>query len=70
MRHLALKTLVKLQDRCARLSELREDDEGLTLVAYALGAAIIIAPLAILLVGFGDAAVTDAQTKLDGALAP
>ena len=70
MRNLALKTLVMLQDRRARLSELREDDEGLTLVAYALGAAIIIAPIAILMAGFGDDAVTDAQSKLDSALAP
>ena len=70
MRNLASKAMVKFQDYSYRLSDLRQDDEGLTLVAYALGAAIIIAPIAILMAGFGDDAVTDAQTKLDGALAP
>ena len=55
MRNPALKAMVKLQDRRARFNELREDDDGLTLVAYALGAAIIVVPLAILCADRGRA---------------
>ena len=65
-----MKTLVKLQDRRAHIGALREDEQGLTLVAYALGAAIIVVPLALLLVTFGSDAVGSAETAVDGALAP
>ena len=62
------KFLVKLHDSKARY-DIRRDEEGLTMLAYALGAAVIIVPLAAAVFAFGDAAVDDAAAKVNGALA-
>ncbi len=43
MKNLATKAIVKLHDRKLQ-HDLRRDEEGLTMLAYALGAAIVIVP--------------------------
>ncbi len=58
---------MKIHDRKLQ-NDLRRDEEGLTMLAYALGAAIVIVPLAILVVGFGTKAVNDAGAIVDTAL--
>ena len=62
------KLLVKLHDSKARL-DMRRDEEGLTMLAYALGAAVIIVPLASAVFLFGQGAVNDAANEVDSALA-
>ena len=59
MRNLATKAIVKFHDRKLQ-NDLRRDEAGLTMLAYALGAAIVIVPLAILVATFGINTVTDA----------
>ena len=49
--------------------DMRNDEDGLTMLAYALGAAVIIVPLAAAVFLFGQGAVNDAAAKVDGALA-
>lgn len=68
MRNLMITTLVKMQDRRMQ-ARLEADEEGLSLLAYALGAAVIVAPIAILLLSFGQDAVADAETAVDAAIA-
>ena len=68
MRNLMIKTLVKMQDRRMQ-QKLEADEEGLSLLAYALGAAVVVAPIAILLLSFGQDAVADAEAGVDAALA-
>ena len=68
MCELIMTAAVRWQDQRARLTALREDDAGLTLVAYALGAAVIVVPLVLLLAGFGSGAADSAQTGIDSAL--
>ena len=68
MRNLMITTLVKMQDRRMQ-AKLEADEEGLSLLAYALGAAVIVAPIAILLLSFGQDAVADAETAVDAAIA-
>jgi hypothetical protein len=63
-----IKLLVKLHDRKARY-DMRRDEEGLTMLAYALGAAVIIVPLAGLVLAFGTSAVNEAGNQVDGVLA-
>ena len=60
LRNLATQAAVKLHDR-QMLRPLRCDEAGLTLLAYALGAAIIIVPLALLFFGFGAEAIGKAE---------
>ncbi|MCZ6706320.1 MAG: hypothetical protein O7A71_00040 [Chloroflexi bacterium] len=48
-----------------RALQLREEEEGLTILAYALGAAAVVVPLAILMIGFGDGAVQKAADGLN-----
>ena len=48
--------------------DLKRDEEGLTMLAYALGAAVIIVPLAGLVLAFGSQAVSDAGAKVNNAL--
>ncbi len=48
--------------------DLKRDEEGLTMLAYALGAAVIIVPLAGLVLAFGSSAVSDAGDKVNAAL--
>lgn len=50
--------------------EFRRDDAGLTILAYALGAALILVPLAILLWEFGSAAEQSARDTIEPALNP
>lgn len=61
------KIYAKYQDR--KFRALNRDEGGLSLLAYALGAAVIVAPLAILLLSFGQGAVTSAETKVASAIA-
>ena len=58
---------VKYQDW--QLRRLRDDEAGLSLVAYALGAAFIVVPMAIALFLFGQEASTRADTDLQNLLA-
>ncbi len=68
MTNLTRKIVVRLHD--ARLQhDLKRDDEGLTMLAYALGAAVIIVPLAAAVLTLGTRTVTDAEVKLDAAIA-
>lgn len=66
MRNLMTKTFVKLQDR---RMQMHQDEEGLSLLAYALGAALVVVPIAAALLTFGEGAVTDAEAVVDGAIA-
>ena len=68
MTDLTRKMVVRFHD--AKLQrDLERDEEGLTMLAYALGAAVIIVPLAAAVLAFGNKAVTDAGVVVDGALA-
>ena len=67
MTNLTQRIVVRLHD--AKIQrDLRRDEEGLTMLAYALGAAVIIVPLAAAVLAFGNAAVDDAGLKVDAAL--
>jgi hypothetical protein len=57
------KTFVKYHDWQAR-RQFESDEEGLSLVAYALGAAFIVVPMAIALFLFGQEAATSADEAL------
>ncbi len=48
--------------------DLKRDEEGLTMLAYALGAAVIIVPLAGLVLAFGTKAVNDAGAVVNNAI--
>ena len=52
-----------------RQIDLRRDEDGLTMLAYALGAAVIIVPLASAVFLFAQGAVNDAANEVDTALA-
>ncbi len=68
MTNLTRKIVVRLHD--AKLQrDLRRDEAGLTMLAYALGAAVIIVPLAAAVLTLGTRTVTDAEVKLDAAIA-
>ncbi len=64
MKNLATKAIVKLHDHKIQ-RDLKRDEEGLTILAYALGAAIIVIPLAALVLGFGTSAVKNAGDIVD-----
>ena len=64
MRRLLLEALVRAQSR-----RVDRDASGLSLLAYALGAAVIIAPLVILLLPVAQDAVSEAEAGVDAALA-
>ena len=68
MKNLLNKTAIKLHDRKLQ-HDLKRDEEGLTMLAYALGAAVIIVPLAAAVLALGNSAVTDAGVKVDAAAA-
>ena len=68
MKTLLNTTVIKLHDHKLQ-RDLKRDEEGLTMLAYALGAAVIIVPLAAAVLAFGNSAVTDAGVKVDAALA-
>ncbi len=67
MRTVMTKAFVRAHDRKLQ-RKLQQDEEGLSLLAYALGAAVIVAPLAVLLFQFGDSAVKDASAEVKVAL--
>lgn len=69
MKSFTQRVAVRMHDRKLQ-RDLQRDEEGLTMLAYALGAAVIIVPLAGAVLAFGQTAVTDARTKIDGALNP
>ena len=62
MRHRTNQAFAKYQDW--QLRRLRDDETGLSLVAYALGAAFIVVPMAIALFLFGQQASTRADADL------
>lgn len=67
MTNLTQKLVVRLHD--AKIQrDLRRDEEGLTMLAYALGAAIIVVPLAAAIILFGNSAVNNASDQVDAAL--
>ncbi len=68
MRNFLSTGFVKLRDRRMQ-RQLHQDEEDLSLLAHALGAAVIVAPIAILLLSFGQDAVTDAEAAVDAAIA-
>ena len=66
MRNHATATLVKLHDwrlqrRLNSDASIHSDEKGLTLMAYALGAAFIVVPIAIALFLFGESTTTRAD---------
>ncbi len=63
MQHRANQVFVKYDDWRQRRA-LNRDEDGLSLVAYALGAAFIVVPMAIALFIFGQQAATRADTDL------
>ena len=67
MQTLMLRTFVRGHDRI--IGRLRDDEKGLSLVAYALGAAFIVVPMAIALFLFGQQASGRASTDLGTLLA-
>ena len=67
MRRLTDRALVKLHDRKLQ-RDLRRDEEGLTMLAYALGAAVIVVPLAAAVFLMGEGAVEEASDRIDDAL--
>ena len=68
MRLQVTQTFVKYHDWQAR-RRFERDEEGLSLVAYALGAAFIVVPMAIALFIFGQEATTRADADLADLLA-
>ena len=63
MQNRATTMFVKYHDWRAR-RRFESDEEGLSLVAYALGAAFIVVPMAIALFIFGQDAATKADDEL------
>lgn len=52
----------------ARAAVAREDENGLTMLAYALGVGVVIAPLAVAIWGFGSETATNAQLVVEAAI--
>ena len=67
MKNLLNTTVIKLHDHKLR-RDLKRDEEGLTMLAYALGAAVIIVPLAAAVLTFGESTVTKAGLEVDAVL--
>lgn len=64
MKTVLTSRFVKLHD-----AKLRRDEQGLTMLAYALGAAIIVVPLAGLMFAFSNDTVSEAEAIVDAAVA-
>ena len=62
--NLLLGALSRVQAR-----RLREDEEGLSLLAYALGSAVIVAPLVIVLLPVVQDSTTAVEDAVDAAIA-
>ena len=69
MRNRVVQTYAKYDDWRFQRRDLNADEEGLSLVAYALGAAFIVVPMAIALFLFGQEATGRADTDLGKLLA-
>lgn len=67
MKNLLNTTAIKLHDHKLQ-RDLKRDEEGLTMLAYALGAAVIIVPLAAAVLTFGESTVTKAGLEVDAVL--
>ena len=67
MKSFTQRIAVRAHDRKLQ-RDLKRDEEGLTMLAYALGAAVIIVPLAGLVLAFGTNAVSDAGDKVNSAI--
>jgi len=67
MRTRTVGMFVRLHDRRLR-RQMHDDEQGLSLVAYALGAAFIVVPMAIALFLFGQQASGRAESDLAGLL--
>lgn len=67
MKNLLNTTVIKLHDHKLQ-RDLKRDEEGLTMLAYALGAAVIIVPLAAAVLTFGESTVTKAGLEVDAVL--
>ena len=65
MRNLGTKLYVKAQDW-----RLQRDEEGLTILAYALGAAFVVIPLAAAMILFGQSASDKASADLAALVIP
>ncbi len=64
MKTVLTSRFVKLHD-----AKLQRDEQGLTMLAYALGAALIVVPLAGLMFAFSNDTVTEAEAIVDAAVA-
>ena len=64
MKTVLTSRFVKLHD-----AKLQRDEQGLTMLAYALGAAIIVVPLAGLMFAFSNETVSEAEAIVDAAVA-
>ena len=69
MRNRVMQTFAKYDDWRYQRRDLNADEEGLSLVAYALGAAFIVVPMAIALFLFGQQTTTRANADLTDLLA-
>lgn len=59
--------VVRLHDWKARSARL--DDSGLTILAYALGAAVVVVPIALAIAFFGGSSVQQSHDLVNGAIA-
>jgi len=64
----ALRSCVRLHDRTAHLS-LGRDEAGLSMLAYAIGAAVVVVPLAFAIAFFGGSSVQQSHDLVNGAIA-
>ena len=63
MRSRVMQTFAKYDDWRYQRRDLNADEEGLSLVAYALGAAFIVVPMAIALFLFGQQTTTRRECR-------
>ncbi len=63
MKTVLTSRFVKLHD-----AKLQRDEQGLTMLAYAMGAAIILVPLAGLMFAFSNDTATEAEAVIDAAI--
>ena len=68
MRNRAIQAFAKYDDWRYQRRDLNADEEGLSLVAYALGAAFIVVPMAIALFLFGQQTTNRANADLTSLL--
>ena len=69
MRNLGSTLFVKVQDWRLQ-QQLHRDEEGLTILAYALGAAFVVIPLAAAMILFGQSASDKASADLAALVVP